>query len=1020
MATVLDSLVGSCIKKLQDIIQDKAVLILGVKEELNELQRRMNRIQHFLHDAERRRIEESAVNHLLGQLRDATYDADDIIDIARCKGSKLLPDYSLPLSSKSHPCSGLSLSSCFSNLWVRHEVAVKIRSLNKRIENISKDKVFLSLENTQPAGNVSVQNKRISCSLVEPNLVGKEVAHACRKVVDLVLAHKGNKSYKVAIVGLGGVGKTTLAQKIYNDKKIKGTFNQQQAWVCISKGSRSDVELLKEVLRNIGEKKCDNGESVGELQSILASAIKDKSLFLVLDDVWQSDTWTNLLRTPLHAAATVIIVMTTRIDTVALEIGVDYMHRVELMSVDVGWELLLKSMNITEEKEVQNMQHIGFDIVRKCDGLPLAIKLIAIVLASKHRTENEWQKILRKDAWSMSNLPSEIKGALYLSYEELPHHLKQCFVYCCAMYPEDAVLYCVDIVRAWVAESFIDEKDDQLLEDTAEEYYYELIYRNLLQPDYNVADLSECRVHDLLRQLACYLSREECFVGDPELIGVNIMSKIRRISVFTEKDMVVLPSMDKEKYKVRTLWTNSLGKTQRIDNTIFGMIPYIRVLDLTGSVIQSIPSCIGSLIHLRSLDLDSTDISYLPESICHLINLQILNLNFCFHLHTLPSGITQLFNLRRLGLWDTPISQVPKGIGRLEFLNDLEGYPVGGDNDNSSKMQDGWNLEELGPLLQLRRLRLVKLERAARRNADSLLIDKKYLKLLSLCTECRDEPYSEDVINIEKVFEMLIPPHNLEDLGINNFFGRGFPTWLGTAAHLSSVKYLRLIGCKSCVHLPPIGQLPNLKYLNIMGAAAITKIGPEFVGCGVVNSGSTEVVAFPNLETLIMKDMPNWVEWTFAEEEATVAGKEGAENGAAVKQKEEVPPPGMRLLPRLTNLHLLYCPKLRALPRQLGQETSSLKELFLRGMRSLKVVENLSFRLDVLLIEECEGLERVSNLPVLRELLVRSCPNLRHVEELGSLEQLRLDVDMQDLSSLWMPGLKQVHEKDLAVYTWTD
>jgi hypothetical protein len=338
MVTVLASLVGSCIKKLQDIIEDEAVLILGVEEELIELQRRMNQIRHFLHDAERRRIEESSVNDWLGQLRDATYDADDIIDIARCKGSKLLPDYSLPLSSKSQTCSGLSLSSCFSKLWVRHEVAVRIRSLNKRIDNISKGKVFLSLENTQPAGNVSVQNQKIGCKLVEPNLVGKEVAHACRKVVNLVLAHKGNKSYKVAIVGLGGVGKTTLAQKTYNDQKIKGTFNEQ-AWVCVSKDSKSDVDLLKEVLRNIGVYH-DQGESVEELQSSLESAIKDKSLFLVLVGVWQSDEWTDLLRTPLHAAATVIIVMTTRIDTVAVEIGVSYINRVDSMSVDVGWELL--------------------------------------------------------------------------------------------------------------------------------------------------------------------------------------------------------------------------------------------------------------------------------------------------------------------------------------------------------------------------------------------------------------------------------------------------------------------------------------------------------------------------------------------------------------------------------------------------------------------------------------------------------------------------------------------------------
>jgi hypothetical protein len=180
--------------------------------------------------------------------------------------------------------------------------------------------------------------------------------------------------------------------------------------------------------------------------------------------------------------------------------------------VEIGWELLWKSMGITEEKKVKNLQDLGMDIVRRCGCLPLAIKVIARVLARKDQTENEWKRFLRKDAWSMRKLHEEMTSALYLSYEELPHCLKQCFVYC-AMYPEDSVIHRDDIVMMWVAEGFIDEQDEQLLEDTAEEYYYELIYRNLLQPDYLTADLRECRMHDLLRQLACHLSREECFVG---------------------------------------------------------------------------------------------------------------------------------------------------------------------------------------------------------------------------------------------------------------------------------------------------------------------------------------------------------------------------------------------------------------------------------------------------------------------------------------------------------------------------
>jgi hypothetical protein len=525
---------------MQEMITEEAVLILGVEEDLKELQRTMTQIQCFLNDAEKRRIKESAVNNWLGELRDAMYYADDIIDIARSEGRMLLAG--CPSSSReSTKCGGISFFTCIPNVPKRHKIAVKIRDFNAELEKISKlGERFLGLQSMQPTAEVT--NVKRTTNLVEPNLVGKETLHACKRLVKNVLGNKEKKAYKVGIVGTGGIGKTTLAQKIYNDKKLEGAFSKK-AWICVSQ-EYSEVALLKEILRNFAVHH-EQDETEGELSSKLAAAVTDTSFFLVLDDVWEPEVWTNLLRIPLHAAAAGVILATTRHDTVAHAIGMENLHRVDLMSADVGWEMLWKSMNVNEEKDVEKLQDMGYDIVRKCGGLPLAIKVTSSVLATKEKTENEWRKFIDRRAWSVGNLPTELRGALYLSYDDLPSHLKQCFLYL-ALYPEDHYILRDDLIRFWVAEGFIEEQQGQLLEDIAEEYYYELIYRNLLQPDPLRADHSRFKMHDLLRQLAQHISGEESFCGDPQSLGAKTLSKLRRVSIVTDKDSIVLLNTDKE------------------------------------------------------------------------------------------------------------------------------------------------------------------------------------------------------------------------------------------------------------------------------------------------------------------------------------------------------------------------------------------------------------------------------------------------------------------------------------------
>ena len=166
-------------------------------------------------------------------------------------------------------------------------------------------------------------------------------------------------------------------------------------------------------------------------------------------------------------------------------------------------------------------------------------------------------------------LPTELSGALYLSYDELPRQLKQCFLYR-ALYPEDFTMFRDDLVRYWIAEDFVQEQETQLLEDTAEEYYYELIDRNLLQPHETSADYARCKMHDLLRKLAQHLSGEEFFCGDPQSLETKSSTKLRRIAIFTGKEFSIAPSVQKEHIiRVRTMiGVNSLNAIEKYNSSL--------------------------------------------------------------------------------------------------------------------------------------------------------------------------------------------------------------------------------------------------------------------------------------------------------------------------------------------------------------------------------------------------------------------------------------------------------------------
>lgn len=992
MAIVLDVFAGEIVNRLAEFVEERAVTVLGVKDELKRLQRRMERIKHVLQDAERKRIQSEAVAGWVRELKDVIYDADDIIDLCRYEGGKLLDDQP---STSSDPasvrCSFPSLFSCFTSIRFRHEIGDRIKELSKRLDEISKDSSDLTFVQDEPDVRVTRVDPRQTSSVVRPSdIVGSDIERATKELVERMVSEDENRFQVFAVTGMGGIGKTTLAQSIFNHPRIQSEF-PTKIWVCISQNF-SDINLLKEIIRGSGENHGDL-QTRAELLPLLKSAVSEKRFFLVLDDVWRADVWTSLLRSPLqNEAIKSRVLVTTRDRNVAMQIGAVHVHQVEYLPLESGWRLLCKDVFVTgEEEEMRSLTEVGIQIVAKCNGLPLAIKTIAGVLSTKERNHEEWNKVLRKEAWSMDKLPDDLRGALYLSYEDLPSYLKQCFLYC-SLFPEDFKFSREDLVLYWAVEGFAEAPNDLFLESSYE-YLEELTRRNLIEKDGEVY-----KMHDLLRSLAQLLSKDESFCGEAhELSTMAATRKLRRLRITDEGELAIIPEPLLLQKCLRTLFIR--GCTS-ISSDIFVRFPFLRFLSLSDSGIENVPDAVGNLMHLRLLDLDRTRICSLPESTGCLTNLQVLKLSQCESLVALPKGITRLCNLRVLELDETPLDFIPAGMGRLVKLNIFTGFVVGG---NNIRGHQGCNLEELRSMSHLSMLTLSELQNAVVTQKGSLVLqNKSHLKVLGLsCTTSTStdgttvECTEEEIHEIQATFAELAPPGCLEELAIESYFGHQFPCWMMQSSLGSFLPQLRVISLSNCVfveQLPPLGQLPELRHLSIFDASSVVTMGLEFLGRG------SRSASFPKLEFLDIHGMPNLQGWSFCGE------------------REE-----MAVLPHLRCLWVADCPKLESLPRGLKR----CPKLWIHNV-GLKEIDNLNYLTEWLQIKSCRNLERISNLPALRKLDIddESVSTLKCVEKMDSLESLTIyNLEMQYLPKVLLALLQdgqQHQQNNLQLYLYCD
>ncbi|TYG71986.1 hypothetical protein ES288_D05G443300v1 [Gossypium darwinii] len=896
-------------------------------------------IKAVLNHAEEKQIKDEGVKNWLDDLQDLAYDVDDILDEfayqeLRLKLQKTQAQASSSKVQKLIPtcCTGGHFSPIafmFNAKMISNIKAItdRLNSLNTRRSNLGLNEI-MSQGTTSKGKKPRLQPTSLMDGAVE--YVGR--ANEKQQMLELLKSTNSDGVCVVSIVGMGGIGKTTLAQLVFNDPSIKESFDHK-SWVCVSDDFDA-VNITKTILRSLDADSRDEND-LNLLQVKLKEKLSGKRLLLVLDDIWNESysDWT-ILRAPFGAGTKIIV--TTRLQKVSSNVDsvkafyLDKLSHHDCLSIFA--QHALKARNFDGHLQ---FKEIGENLVRRCNGLPLAAKAIGSLLRTV-TDHSEWEKVYESEIWDLPEDPCGLIPALRLSYHYLPPHLKRCFAYC-SIFPKDYEFEEEEIILLWRAEGFLQSKAKIQGKGLGNQYFQDLVSRSFFQ--ISSKDKSRFVMHDLMNDLAQSVAGELwCRVeGEKQQ---KFLHRSRH-SAYVIDDRYQSVKMFEAFYQMTSLRTflhlmAPRNKVFYLSNAVLDdLLPrlsYLRVLSLGGYEIYDLPDFFENLKHLRYLNFSRTRINRLPDSLCTLYHLETLILRDCSKLKNLPSKIGNLVNLHFLDIRGADsIERMPSGFDQLTQLQTLSNFVIG--------EGDGRLIRELKNLSNLRgNFCLSGLENVNGQDAREAKLNEK-LGIDGLELQWGTDLEETEVE--ERVLDFLHPPKKLEQLIIENYGGVKFSSWIADSS-LKNLSSLKLRDCKNCKSLPSVGRLPLLKDLSIIGFDQVQKIGVELFGENQLNP-------FASLEILSFESLPNWKEWDTCEGDDKVLN-----------------------LPSLRVLSIKTCPKLLG---RLPTHLPSLQKLEIHTCTSLVV--------------------SLSSFLSLCELSIRGCAELvddcsSPAKELSSLQTLSL------------------------------
>ncbi|XP_072979600.1 disease resistance protein RGA2-like [Typha angustifolia] len=922
MADLALTILQPLIERLSSDIWRQLGLLYGLKGDLSKLEKTLKNIKDALELSDKMVTTDERDLKRLWELKDMAYDAEDVLDDVQVEALRRSSSSSnRPITAEVH-----DFFSSKKQIAFRFEIAKKIKEINTRLNDILEAKEIL--KNLMPSNSeVSVHTEVASSWERETfsHISEKEEFYGRdddrKKVMTFLLEKDNDKQLSVLpIVGLGGVGKTTLAKMVFNDERIERQF-KPLIWVCVSENFKLR-EVIKKIIHNVKQEPYPLSE-LENMQRELVKIIGGKRFFLVLDDVWydgdlkwahQDFGWQALKSLISCGGSGSKVIVTTRDHKVASITGtLQYSHELKSLEFDDCWNLFCERAFGKKSPSPSWKEPIGKQIVEKCGGLPLAAKSLGGLMGSKQE-KREWIEIRDSEIWEIKEEDRvHILPALRLSYLHFPVHLKQCFVYC-SLFPKDYVFVMQELIELWITEGFISSTGDagsQMHPKDIGSMYFRILLRQsffqktgLIRRGKYGEEIVEYTMHDLVHDLACFIAGPEfafqarLTLGKPE--------KWRYLSIdlgghLPEPERRGIIGQISKARKLRSFISVSpISEACYIE--ILSGLPYLRVLHLPKledkEVITALQNTIPRLKHLRLLHLLNSLIETLPEAITNLHSLQVLNLSYCYQLRKLPRDMSKLTNLRILDIDGTKTEALPpRFVGRLSKLEKLHYFTIGREPGRTiaelqqlnmlrgtlliyglAKVKDAEEAKKANLIAKTSLRHLVlkwehvgsESDGSEERGNSGNIIDRMNSLVRSCCRarfasdkeeEAAPSPTEEDTIK-NRVLDSLQPPPSLERLYMYSYDGTRFPSWMTRIELLSRYEnliWLYLFDIKRCEFLPPLGKLPCLYYLDIGEMPCLKQIGSEFYGDR--RGGG---VIFPSLKYLEIGECPNltaWKEW---------------------------------------------------------------------------------------------------------------------------------------------------------------